>query len=417
MRKLFAILAFSLTCSAQTNITGKVQLTAKTSFDVPGAVAGAWSDQTANLPAAATATAHNYFKGTDGYIYEPIRTGTTPSFVTSVHRQPVTAGVLGADQDITGTGLPGGTRAVSVMWQSLNGTLYIADTDNGGTPGNAKLYFWNGSTGSPVWAQVSGFTPYTGDSSFNNGSFWNDASGYVYFTVPWKGDVWKSSTPDGTTFSKILTNAYAYSGNGTGTGTACNAGVTPLGGAPDTGCSGGIYPLRLWDLADGAGLNIWGCGEGGVLRLGLTGTPFTNWGTGPSGFTNNCIALAKSATTILFIRPNAGGTQWLCKLDVATLTQSCYASPSPFPSNPSNNAINPIHWLHGTTFILTTKNGTTPYLYISTDDGATWTDMQTLGTMPAGCSGANLEQFAVNSSTFVFAPAQSGKHLCSYGPI
>ena len=380
----FLMLAFilcSLSCPAQEPSTGPT-----------------WTQLT-NLPAAITTNGASLYAGSDGYLYAESRSG--PPYIISVFRTLVSDPTTW--QDITGKGLPHGIGPVSAG-QTPNGTVLMTTTRG---KDNADIYAWNGSTSAPVWSRVKGWDGYS--SSWIYG-FTNDSAGYTYFSPAWSGDIWRNDHPNSLHFNQIVRNLYSITG----------------GGAADHPETGGIYQLKVWDLGDGKGDMIWACGEGELDNISLKFKKATNTAylTDAKGYKGNCTSLAKSATTILAFRTADAAVDTLSSIDIATRAVTVHPSPNPrsarsFPPNISTNEIGILHWMTGTTFMVSafepSKNPS--YLLLSNDDGTTWVDITASGTIDSSCTGANLSAGATSDSHYIFARCQNGRVIWKYGPV
>ena len=336
---------------------------------------------------------------TDGCTYAADRTGTSPTFVIPVYRS-CNSGASWTT--ITGTGLPT-TESPRFFYATPNNTIFFVLGAGAGGP--ADIYYWNGSTSSPTWTKVTGWT---GVSSQNIYNMATDAAGYTYFSPAFSGDIWKNTAPNSTTFSKIVTNFYS---------------ITNGGSAPHT-TSGAIYQLRIWNLGDGRGEMFWLGGEGELDNINTSFTPLSNTAYSPvGGYTGNMTSLDKSPTTILYFLQDATGATTLNSINTSTKLQTTHASPNPrtgntWPYGLNVNQVDTLHWVKGTTFIASTRNsaGTTFYLLLSTDDGNTWTDMTTISGLGASCSGSNLYVGATTDGSYVYTRCQTGE-VWRYGPL
>ncbi len=363
--------------------------TGATTFNV--VAAPSWVQLT-NLPSVIKSygTADKSFVGTDGYFYmASVSTGSSPSLVNKVYRTPVAT--PGTFTDITGTGLPG-TESSHLMGMMPNGTLLLTMVAGG----KQYIYYWNGSTSSPVWKKVTGWT---GVSSSNIYTFPSDSSGYTYFSPAWSGDIWRNDAPGSLNFTKQIKNLYGITGGGTGTG----------------GLSGGLYGLRIWDLGDGKGNMYWACGEGELENIALNGNPATNTSylTAKGGYTHNCTSLDRSPTKIMAIR--SFGADSVSIIDIATRAVTVVPSPTPVPAYLSTQEVNVLQWMSGTNWLLNDISGTTFHLLLSKDDGLTWTSI-TAG-LGSNCTGGNLDVGATASAHYVFARCNNGRAQWVYGPV
>ncbi len=357
----------------------------------------AWTQLT-GLPAEMTANGAALSIGPDGYLYAQVRAAS----LSAIHVFRTLTANPTTWQDITGKGLPSATpRAMGFM---PNGTVLMSTTWG---KGNEDVYTWNGSTTSPVWAKVKGWT---GESSSHIYSFTNDSAGYTYFSPAWSGDIWRNDKPNSVHFKPIVDNLYSIT----------------HGGAEGHDETGGIYALKVWDLGDGKGDMIWACGEGELDNISLNFKRASNTAylTTAQGYKGNCTSLAKSATTILAFRTADAAMDTLTSIDVATRVATVHPSPSArtatsFPYNISTNEVGILQWMSGTNFIVSafdaSRNGT--YLLLSKDDGVTWVDITAAGAIDGSCTGANLSAGAVATAHTIFVRCQNGKALWQYGPV
>jgi hypothetical protein len=363
-----------------------------------------WS--TVAVPSTIATNGASYNIEADGYLYAAVHSGAAPSIVNSMLRTP--AASPGTWTDITGTGLSNGSEFLGAMGMTPGGTILVTGTPSGG--GVADVLAWNGSTSNPVWTKVTGWNGISASSIYG---FTNDSAGYTYFSPAWSGDIWRNDAPNSLNFTKVQANIYS---------------VTNGGGA---GGSGGIYALRIFNLGDGKGDMIWACGEGELDNIALSFSAASNTAylTTTQGYTGNCTAIDKSATTILALR-RAGasldaGEDTLNSINIATRAVTVHPSPYPrtatsFPYNINMNFIGTLHWMAGTNWILTNRDASLTalnYLLLSTDDGNTWTDITASGGIDSSCTGANLSVGAVTTSQYIFARCQSGAVLWRYGPV
>lgn len=377
---IMALLLCCLSCPAQAPANGPT-----------------WTQLT-NLPAAMTANGGALSAGSDGYLYIHVRSGSP--FVISVFRTLASNPTEWVD--ITGKGLPSATPGA--IGFTPNGTVLMAATRG---KGNEDVYAWNGSTDKPAWARVKGWD---GQSSSVIYNFTNDSAGYTYFSPAWSGDIWRNDHPNSLHFSPIATNLYSITGGGGA-------------GHPETG---GIYQLKVWDLGDGKGDMIWACGEGELDNISLKFKKATNTAylSNAHGYKGNCTSLAKSATTILAFRTADAEMDALTSIDIITRAVTVHPSPSPrtatsFPSNISTNEIGVLHWMTGTTFMLSAFDAkrNPSYLLLSQDDGKTWVDITATGAIDSSCTGPNLSPGAASTSHYIFARCQYGRVIWQYGPV
>jgi hypothetical protein len=359
-----------------------------------------------SVPATISTNGATYHVEPDGYLYAAIHVGALPSIVNSMMR--TSASSPGTWTDITGTGLSNGSEFIGSMGMTPGGTILVAASPAAG--GTADVLAWNGSTTSPAWTKVTGWNGVSSSSIYD---FTNDSTGYTYFSPAWSGDIWRNDAPNSLNFTKVQANLY---------------GVTNGGGA---GGNGGIYALKVFNLGDGKGDMIWACGEGELDNIALTFSPATNTSylTSAQGYTGNCTAIDKSATTMLALRRAStlldAGEDTLNSINIATRAVTVHPSPYPrtatsFPYNINMNFVGTLYWMAGTNWILTNRdasNTNVNYLLLSTDDGNTWTDITASGGIDSSCTAANLSVGAVATNQYVFARCQSGAVLWRYGPV
>jgi len=356
-----------------------------------------WTQLT-NLPSAMTQNGATLSMGSDGYLYAAVRAGSP--FVISVFRTLASNPTSWAD--ITGRGLPSATQGA--MGFTPNGTVLMATTRG---KGNEDIYSWNGSTSSPAWSRVKGWT---GESSSVVYNFTNDSAGYTYFSPAWSGDIWRNDHPNSLHFNPVVQNLYSITG----------------GGGADHPETGGIYQLEVWNLGDGKGDMIWACGEGELDNIGLKFKRASNTAylTNTQGYKGNCTSLAKSPTTILAFRTADAAMDTLNSIDIATRAMTVHPSPSTrtatsFPYNISTNEVGILHWMSGPNFMLSAFDAShhATYLLLSHDDGATWVDITATGPIDSSCTGPNLSPGAVSTSHSIFARCQYGRVIWQYGPV
>ena len=366
-----------------------------------GAQSGPVWTQLTNLPTRMTLVDANasLHISPDGFLYAAVFTGQPPlkiSVFRTLAANPTTW------QEITGKGLPAATPRA--MGFTPNGTVLMGTTWG---KGNEDVYTWNGSTASPAWSRVKGWT---GQSSSHIYSFVNDSAGYTYFSPAWSGDIWRNDKPNSTHFKPVVDNLYSIT----------------HGGAGDHPETGGIYALEVWDLGDGKGDMMWACGEGELDNISLKFKRAANTAylKDAQGYKGNCTSLAKSATTILAFRTADAEMDSLTSIDIATRATTIHPSPSTrtataFPYNISTNEVGVLHWMSGKSFIVSafdaSRNNT--WLLLSQDDGSTWVDITASGAIDASCTGANLSAGAVANEHTIFARCQNGKVIWRYGPV
>ncbi len=371
----------------------------------PPAVA-TWSS--VPVPNAISSNGASYSIEPDGYLYAAVHTGALPNIVNSVLR--TSAANPGTWTDITGIGLSTGSNFLGAVGMTPNGTILVSGAPAGG--GVAYVFAWNGSTSSPVWTQVTGWTLVSSSRIYG---FTNDSAGYTYFSPAWSGDIWRNDSPNSLNFTRVVANLY---------------GVTN-GGATGHPTNGGIYAISVFNLNDGKGDMMWACGEGELdnISLNFSSASNTAYLTTAKGYTGNCTAIDKSPTTILALRQASSaldsGYDTLTAINIATRATTVHAASYPrsstgFPGNFNMNLVGLLHWVSGTTWIVSSQDASNPsltYLLISTDDGNTWTDMTAGGGIDSSCTGVNLSVGAVATSQYVYARCQLGAVLWRYGPL
>jgi len=364
------------------------------------AQAGPVWTQLTNLPTRMTSANANasLHISPDGFLYAAVFTGQPISI--SVYRTPTANPTTW--EDITGKGLPSATPRA--MGFTPNGTVLLGTTRG---KGNEDVYTWNGSTSSPGWSRVKGWT---GESSSHIYNFANDSAGFTYFSPAWSGDIWRNDKPNSIHFKPIVDNLYSVT----------------HGGAADHPETGGIYALEVWDLGDGKGDMVWACGEGELDNISLNFKKASNTAylKDTQGYKGNCTALAKSATKILAFRTADAQMDVLTSIDIATRAATVHPSPSTrtatsFPYDISTNEIGILHWMSGKNFIVSAFDAgrTNSYLLLSQDDGTTWVDITATGAIDASCKGANLSAGSVANDHAIFARCQNGKVIWRYGPV
>ena len=371
----------------------------------------AWTSVTVpSMIGTSGANGASYNVEPDGYLYAEVYSETLPNNVNFMLRTSATN--PGTWTDITGAGLSNPAELMGAMGMTSGGTILVTVYPAAG--GIANVFAWNGSTTSPVWTKVTGWN---GVSSSLIYGFTNDSAGNTYFSPAYSGDIWRNSVANPLNFTRVQANLY---------------GVTN-GGGPGHPNTGGIYAMSVFNLNDGKGDMIWACGEGELDNIALSFAASTNiaYLTAAEGYTGNCTAIDKSATTILAIRgglnsipiatanPNAPRT--------TTLHTNFYPrTPTGFPGHLDDNLVDTLHWVSGTNWILNDRDSATTltYLLLSTDDGNTWTDMTAVSGINSSCQGANLSIGAVTTSAltsssgqYIYARCQNGAVLWRYGPL
>lgn len=428
---LLSIALCATGCAQNVVMTGGVTNTGAITIPVAGAPPTAGWIGPITVPSYVT-TNHSglpYLPG-DGYVYFESFTGSFVSGTGTNHIER--AAIDGSGNitlpyvDITGTGLPNNSSQQAGRIVVLTGgTVMVFTANASGSGGGQQPYYWNGST---AWATIGGFSGggYGGNVSVS--AYGTDpATGDNYFAVPAQGVIYKNSSGARTTFSIVTTaagGAYAYTGNGTGSPTTCVTGATGQGGGggAGTGCSGAVYDMWVGNLGDGNGTEMWVVGEGSpsAISTGLGTGNYQNYGvfSGSSGYLSNGLSIDSSPLKTCFVRPfNSGATQLSC-IDNTTKAITQYSSPNPrvgntFPFSPNNNQVGILHWQNGTNWMVTGQN-TAVFMYISSDDGATWIDTMTLSP-PTQCNQTNLRIGAAHNDHLILTRNSSDQY-CIYGP-
>lgn len=361
-----------------------------------------------SVPAALKTKGGSFSVQPDGNLYAESPSESAQGTTNAILRTSATD--PGSWTDLTGTGLATTAGFLGSMGMMPNGTIVVEHFVSGG--GTADVFAWNGSTSSPTWSRVTGWN---GVSSSQIYAFTNDSAGYTYFSPAWSGDIWRNDAPNSLNFAKVQANLYSITN----------------GGASGHTTSGGLYALKVFNLADGKGDMIWTCGEGELDNIALNFSPASNTAylTTAKGYSGNCTAVDKSPTTILALRQASGtldsGSDTLTSINVATRATTVHASPFPrtatsFPPNLNMNVVGTLHWMSGATWILSARDAnssTVTYLLLSQDDGATWIDITASGAIDSSCTGSNLSIGATASDHYVFARCQGGTVLWRYGPV
>ncbi len=360
------------------------------------------------LPTGIKAGGGSYSVQPDGYLYTVSPGESAQGTVNAVQRTSATT--PGIWTDVTGTGISATAGFLGSMGMMPNGTILVEHFLTGG--GTADVFAWNGSSTSPSWSKVTGWN---GISPSQIYSFANDSAGYTYFSPAWSGDIWRNDAPNSLNFTKGQANLYSVTN----------------GGASGHASTGGLYALKIFNLGDGKGDMLWACGEGELdnIALNFAAASNTAYLTTSKGYSGNCTAVDKSPTTILALRQAStaldAGTDTLTGINIATRVTTVHASPSPktttsFPANLNMNLAGSLHWMSGTTWILSARDANSSaitYLLLSQDDGATWSDITTSGGIDSTCTGSNLSTGAAWSDHYVFARCQNGTVLWRYGPV
>ena len=361
-----------------------------------------------SVPTPLKTNGGSYSVQPDGNLYAESPSESAQSATKYILRTSVSN--PGTWTDLTGSGLSNSAGFLGAMGMMPNGTILVEYFASGG--GTADVFAWNSSIANPTWSRITGWN---GVSPSQIYGFANDSAGFTYFSPTWSGDIWRNDAPNSLNFTKVQTNLYSVTNGG-------------ASGHPTTG---GLYALKIFNLADGKGDMIWTCGEGELdnIALNFSAASNTAYLTTAKGYSGNCTAVDKSPTTILALRRASpaldAGTDTLTGINIATRATTVHPSPSPrsstsFPPNLDMNVAGTLHWMSGTTWILSGRDAnssTLSYLLLSQDDGVTWTDITATGAIDSSCKGSNLSIGATASDHYVFARCQGGTVLWRYGPV
>lgn len=329
----------------------------------------------------------------DGNIYGLTNSGSSPNITTSVF--VASQNNLSNWTDITSPSLSqNGTEFPKFMGLMPNGTVLLSESNGSSV---ADVLYWNGSTTSPQWTKVTG---YSGSSSSNIYNFTNDSAGYTYFSPAWSGDIWRNDAPNSTNFTKVFSNLYSLAGSGN---------------------AGGLYQTFVWDLGDGNGDTLWTCGEGTLMNVDLSFTRVTQY-LNTYGYSGNCFGLGKSTNSILALRTANANGDTLTRISIPTrattiLPGSNPVTPPNYPAFMDTNLINGLQWVNGTQWMLNNSAHSIFSLLLSPDDGTTWQDITTSGGIDSSCTGANLSGYATATSHSIIARCQGGTVFWQYGPL
>ena len=361
-------------------------------YTAGGGTSPAWS-RLSTLPALFSSQSGTLINAGDANLYGVSFGGRSPQVVVSV--SVALQSNLTQWTNITSPALSqNGTEYESALGTTPNGTVLMAETNFSTL---ADVYFWNGSTSSPIWQKITGWTGYSSSSIYN---FTNDSAGYTYFSPAWSGDIWRNDAPNSTHFTKVFTNLYSLTGSGT---------------------YGGLYQTFIWNLGDGKGDTMWTCGEGVLMNVDLGFTKATQY-LNSSGYKGNCFGLGKSAKNILALRTANTAGDTLSQISISTRNTAVVPSSGPisplhYPSYIDTNLINSLQWVNGTNWVLNNIANSTTYLLMSPDDGNTWTDITASGGIDSSCTGSNLSVGSTVTSHYVFARCQNGHVYWQYGPF
>lgn len=417
--KIFVILLMCLSCVAQ-RTTGIVRTSGSVRGGGAGTTAAAWAAAPETIPSICV---------TNGGFVATLKQVSQVFLICGTAASPrVDVATINSDgswgtfSNVTGN-LPSATSYKN-FGVSSTGTVLLGGMNNPGASVNT-VWYWNNSTSSPVWTQATGCAN-VGLSTVVITEYTVGDDGYMYYALPRDGTVCRSTTTAATAFAPMnsANTYYYYSGNGTGTPTTCAPGVTGLGGGggAGTGCGGGVYQISQWTL--GGVSKLWGSGEGGASAVDPAFTNsalLENYGTFPN-YTGNANSLARSANTIMFLRTFNSNTQGLTRIDVATRTvtavTSCFPRIGTCFSGPTTGGT--LFPMNGTTWAASVNGPSSSiYLLLSADDGITWSDLTTTGSVPSGC--ATLANQGAATDHYVYLRATvagvQGAAYCRYGPL
>ena len=350
------------------------------------------------LPSALVSNGGNLFPLSDGNVFAVSASGVSGGYITSIYRAPLSAITAGSPKwtalgaITSSTCAHCGTEVTTTMMATPNGTIFIA-LSNG--RGFSDVLYWNGSTSSPSWSTVTG---YSGTASSFIYSFTQDSSGYTYFSPAWSGDVWRNDSVNATAFTKEVSHVYTAFGQK----------------------DGGIYAEKIMNLGKG---DDWvGCGEGGVLDSDLAFTSATTYLA--SGYSGNCTNIAFNSSVILVTRYNKFPND-LSSINTSTLAVTNYACALPRSSTSCvskavNSSLGSLSFLNGSRFVWNVKETSTGtiHLLMSSTNGATWNDI-TPG-LGANCTGSNAglqQRQSYQPPNDIFAKCQRGQYYWVYGPV
>jgi len=344
----------------------------------------------------------------DNYTYAEVTTGTSPNWVTYLYRWDTASlaanpsanswVALGTITSATCTAC--GTEYGVSLFVDGSGNVLFSMSNNTSTNNATALdvLVWNGSTVSPSWSPVGGYT-----SSTTGGSdiyqFAQDVAGYSYFIPARSGNIWRSTSVGGTTFSNVAANVYTLSICGSRT-------------------AGSLYTIN--DAVLSGTERLFTFGEG--VLLGFP-TSFASCGQYlTSGYTGNGNSLA-SDSSVLLIQQTSTYPNGVSSMNLSTGAVTNSTCVYPYDGTHCvafQNGISSMGWLYGTKFYWSVQEHTsnTKWNLVSSDNGVTW---QNTGTIPnTNCTGSNAEVFQHQSQwakNVVFAKCQSGKIFWVYGPV
>lgn len=361
-------------------------------YNLPAPVNPTWT-QVFTLPTLFTSQGGTIVNAGDANLYGLSVARSSPHLVNSVYIAPQSN--MAAWANITTASLSqNATEYPTAMGSTPSGTVFLAESNGAGI---SDVYYWNGSTTSPVWKKVTGWTASSASGIYN---FTNDSAGYTYFSPAWSGDIWRNDAPNSTNFTRIQSNLYGLTGSG---------------------AYGGLYQTWIWNLNDGKGDQLWACGEGGVINVDLGFKSVTQYLSGP-GYTGNCFGLGKSTNSILGLRNADSNGDSLSRISIGTRTTSIVPSSDPispprYPSYMDTNNVGGLQWISGTSWMLNNDAHGINYLLLSTDDGSTWKDITASGGINASCQGTNLGRGANVAGHYIYARCQGGRVYWQFGPI
>jgi hypothetical protein len=323
------------------------------------------------LPATVTNSSNQaaMYPLSDGNLYISAQVGAYPSITNHAYQISESCVIANGGNastcthDLTTSTISAsgvaGARLFGIM---PNGTILFEAT-NFSPLGETFIWAWNGSTSSPSWSLITGFTiTSAGDGTFN---FSNDSLGYTWFGTFFNGDIWRNDAPNSLNFTKIL-NVY---------------GTTNGGGAGHIG-TGGIDSVLI-AVINGVE-NICAGGEGEwdcFVRSTITTSPtWTAYLTTAGGYGGNIFGADKSATHPLVMRGGdvAGDTVNQLNLSTGVMTLITVASGG-YPAFAISSPGSAIQFMNGTTWAMADHNSTLGnFIYYTTNDGSNWS------AMPAG---------------------------------
>lgn len=384
-------------------------------FQNPGpATSGALATVTAptisliTVPTIASLNSSQMYEGSNGTTYFTGWSGTTTRLIY-IYSTP-TSSLKGCGGTCTPTwtllinGFTAATPAdfVTTLYVDPGGVVFVGLTNNSTT---CDLSYINGSTLTPV----TGYTTAGGC---------NGAATYIY----------KLTTDGTTTYFASGQTLWKSGGSGSTAFTLISSNVMTAWPAQS---SGNIYTI-LWVAALNqlclGGESAWVCGN-------------TAWTSGNIYITNtntngNLIAgsWVPSTTTFVVMRNNVTGYPPndcnLYNTSTSTLTQPAGSNPWTTPNCPyfsNNQGLSGSMWIKGTEVFESFRNadsnsGTIGARdLISYDSGATWIDLTTYGTAPAGCTTTTVQVYPginyVDSTALLLRGGPTNGVWCVVWPI